>query len=167
AQKLKSKVEALRGAGVTRMDAIAIGGIRDDGFLRTITRGVLDRDGVVLDAKLGPEALARRLGEATSSGVAVKVDGARWSWPDKLDGLQAGDEVLVYAELDGQRPVKIDVGGQPFAPDLRSVERPLVERAWAQAKIQSLVEAPKESAVATKQQIIALSTAHRVLSPHT
>lgn len=167
AQKLRTKVEALRGAGVARMDAIATGGIRDDGFLRTVVRGVLDRDGVVLDAKLGPTALARRLGEATSSGVAVKVDGARWSWPDKLDGLQAGDEVLVYAELDAGRPVRVDVGGQQFAPDLRAVERPLVERAWAQAKIQSLVEAPTASPETTKAQIVALSTRHRVLSPHT
>jgi len=170
AQKLKTKVEALRGAGVVRMDAIAMGGIRDDGFLRTVTRGVLDHDGVVLDAKLGPDALARRLSETTSSGVPVKVEGAKWSWPDKLDGLQAGDEVLVYTELDsggGSKAVKIDVGGQQFAPDLRTVERPLVERAWAQAKIQSLIEAPKDAAAATKQQIVALSTRHRVLSPHT
>ena len=29
------------------------------------------------------------------------------------------------------------------------------ERAWAQAKIQSLVEAPRASAAATKQEIIA------------
>lgn len=166
-QKLRTKVEALRESGVARMDAVAIGGIRDDGFLRTVVRGVLDRDGVVLDAKLGADALARRLGEATSSGVAVKVEGAKWSWPEKLDGLQAGDEVLVYAELEGSGPVRIDVGGQQFAPDLRHIERPLVERAWAQAKIQSLVEAPKESPAATKQQIVALSTRHRVLSPHT
>jgi tetratricopeptide (TPR) repeat protein len=170
AQKLKTKVEALRPAGVTRIDAIAIGGIRDDGFLRTVTRGVLDRDGVVLDAKLGPAALARRLGEATSSGVEVKVDGAKWSWPDRLDGLQAGDEVLVYAELQGSSAsssVKVDIGGQHFAPDLRTIDRPLVERAWAQAKIQSLIESPKDSPQATKQQIVALSTSHRVLSPHT
>ncbi|MBX3234005.1 MAG: VWA domain-containing protein, partial [Labilithrix sp.] len=168
AQKLKLTVEALRDAGVTRMDAIATGGIRDDGFLRTVVRGVLDRDGVVLDGKLGADAIARRLGEATSSGVAVNVEGARWSYPEKLDGLQAGDEVLVYAELedDGQ-PVKISVGGQPFNPDLRTIERPLVERAWAQAKIQSLVEQPKDNAAATKTEIIALSTRHRVLSPYT
>ncbi|MCW5833279.1 MAG: hypothetical protein KIS78_12835, partial [Labilithrix sp.] len=170
-QKLKSKVEELREAGVARMDAVAMGGIRDDGFLRTVVRGVLDRDGVVLDAKLGADALARRLGEATSSGVAVKVDGAKWSWPDKLDGLQAGDEVLVYAELDGDdaatKAVRIDVGGQEVRPDLRTLDRPLVERAWAQAKIQSLVESPLASPAVTKQQIIALSTRHRVLSPHT
>ena len=167
AQKLKEKVERLRDAGVERMDAIAIGGIRDDAFLRTVVRGVLDRDGVVLDAKLGPDALARRLGEATSSGVPVKVEGATWSWPRTLDGLQAGDEVMVYARVDAGKPVKVSVGTQQFAPDLRSSDRPLVERAWAQAKIQSLIEAPTEDAASTKREIIALSTQHRVLSPHT
>lgn len=167
AQKLRRKVEALREAGVTRMDAISIGGIRDDAFLRTVVRGVLDRDGVVLDAKLGAEAIARRLGEATSSGIPVKVEGARWSWPVTLDGVQAGDEVLVFAEVEAAAPVRIDVGGQEFAPDLRTAERPLVERAWAQAKIQSLVEAPEDSAARTKERIIELSRRHRVLSPHT
>jgi uncharacterized protein YfaP (DUF2135 family) len=167
AQKLKEKVERLRDAGVERMDAIAVGGIRDDAFLRTVVRGVLDRDGVVLDAKLGSDALARRLGEATSSGVPVKVEGATWSWPRTLDGLQAGDEVMVYARIDAAKPVKVSVGTQQFAPDLRSTDRPLVERAWAQAKIQSLVDAPTEDAASTKREIIALSTQHRVLSPHT
>ncbi|MBX3189492.1 MAG: AgmX/PglI C-terminal domain-containing protein, partial [Labilithrix sp.] len=151
---------------VERMDAIAMGGIRDDAFLRTVVRGVLDKDGVVLDAKLGADALARRLGEATSSGVPVTVAGASWSWPKTLDGLQAGDEVMVYAKLDAA-PLKIDVGTQSFSPDLRTSDRPLVERAWAQAKIQSLIDAPTEDAAATKRQIISLSTQHRVLSPHT
>lgn len=167
AQKLKEKVERLRDSGVDRMDAIAVGGIRDDGFLRTVVRGVLDRDGVVLDAKLGANALARRLGEATSSGVPVTVEGASWSWPRTLDGLQAGDEVMVYSKVESGKPVKISVGTQQFAPDLRASDRPLVERAWAQAKIQSLVEAPTENAVTTKREIIALSTQHRVLSPFT
>lgn len=167
AQKLKEKVERLRDAGVDRMDAVAVGGIRDDGFLRTVVRGVLDRDGVVLDAKLGADALARRLGEATSSGVPVKVEGASWSWPRTLDGLQAGDEVMVYAKVESGKPVKVTVGTQTFAPDLRASDRPLVERAWAQAKIQSLIEAPTEDAGSTKREIISLSTQHRVLSPHT
>ena len=167
AQKLKEKVERLRDAGVERMDAIAVGGIRDDAFLRTVVRGVLDRDGVVLDAKLGSDALARRLGEATSSGVPVKVEGATWSWPRTLDGLQAGDEIMVYARIDAAKPVKVTIGTQQISPDLRATDRPLVERAWAQAKIQSLVDAPTEDAASTKREIIALSTQHRVLSPLT
>lgn len=167
AQALKVKVEDLRAAGVERMDAVAVGGIRDDGFLRTVVRGVLDKDGVVLDAKLGSEAIARRLSEATTSGLPVAVEGASWSWPEKLDGLQAGDEVMVFAQVDPSKPVKVKVGTQEISPDLRTAERPLVERAWAQAKISSLLEAPKEGAAATKAEIIRLSTRHRVVSPHT
>jgi TonB family protein len=170
-QKLKAKVESLRSGGVTRLDAIAVGGIRDDGFLRGMVRGVLDRDGVVLDAKLGPEALARRLGEATTSGVPVTVAGASWSWPKTLDGLQAGDEVMVFAKIDlnvdESVPLSVKVGTQEIKPDLRTVDRPLLERAWAQAKIASLVEAPTADPTTTKQEIVALSTRYRVLSPHT
>ncbi|MCL2725679.1 MAG: hypothetical protein FWD69_14705 [Polyangiaceae bacterium] len=166
-QRLRDRIEKLRDAGVERMDAVAMGGIRDDAFLRTIVRGVLHHDGIVLDSKLGAKAVARRLQETTTSGVPVNVAGARWSWPEKLDGLQAGDEVLVYAELDASKPMSITVGNQLVAPDLLTIERPLVERAWAQAKIQSLVEAPNDSTNATKQAIIDLSTRHRVLSPYT
>jgi hypothetical protein len=167
-QKLRAKVEALRAAGVERIDAIAVGGIRDDGLLRTVVRGVLDKDGVVLDAKLGDVVIARRLGEATSSGVPVAVAGATWSWPKTLDGLQAGDETLVYAKMDAaSAPVKIKIGEQEIAIAVRAVGRPIVERALAQAEIQSLVEAPTKDAATTKRDIIALSTRHRVLSPHT
>ena len=71
-------------------------------------------------ALAGQHGLARRLGEATSSGVAVKVDGARWSWPSTLDGLQAGDEVLrqVARRLQATtRPgdVLARYGGEEFA----------------------------------------------------
>lgn len=167
AQKLKEHVEKLREAGIERMDAIAVGGLRDDAFLRTVVRGVLDHDGAVLDGDLGASAIARRLAEATTSGIPVEVEGADWSWPKKLDGLQAGDEVLVYAKLPASKNVKITVGTQQFSPDLRTAPRPLVERAWAQAKIQSLVDAPEADAATTKQQIISLSTAHRIVSPYT
>ena len=168
AQKLRAKSEPLRAAGVERIDAIAVGGIRDDGALRTIVRGVLDKDGVVLDAKLGDVTIVRRLSEATSSGVPVAVAGATWSFPTTLNGLQAGDETVVFAKMGGQAaPVKIKIGAQEFSPGVRTIERPMVERALAQAEIQSLVEAPTKDAEATKKDIIALSTRHRVLSPHT
>ena len=166
-QKLKAKVEQLRPAGIERIDAVAMGGIRDDAFLRGVVRGVLDRDGTILDAKLGADAIARRLAEGTSSAIPVKVEGATWSWPKTLDGLQAGDEVVVYASIAPDKPFRVVIGTQEFAPDLRTIDKPLVERAWAQAKIQSLVEAPTADPATTKREIVQLSTRHRVLSPHT
>jgi hypothetical protein len=167
-QKLRAKIEPLRAAGVERIDAIAVGGIRDDGLLRTLVHGVLDRDGVVLDAKLGALTIARRLGEATSSGVPVSIPGATWSWPTSLDGMQSGDEVVVFAKMkSANEPVKLSIGQQAMSPDVRAIDRPLVERAVAQAEIQSLVESPTKDSATTKREIVELSTKHRVLSPYT
>jgi len=168
ANKLASVVESLAGAGVERLDAIAVGSVRDDTFLRRLAGKALPKSGVVLPAERGPEVIARRLAEATSRNVPLSIEGARWSYPKVLDGVQAGDEVLVYAEYSEPRPLVVSAGGQTFKPATRKVERPLLERSWAKAKIESLVGSPlSEGEEATKRAIVALSTRHRVLSPHT
>ena len=168
ANKLAGVVESLAGAGVERLDAIAVGSIRDDAFLRRLTGKTLPKSGVVLTYDRGPETIARRLGEATSRDIPLRVEGARWSYPKQLDGVQAGDEVLVYAEYSEARPLVVTAGGQTFRPTTRRVERPLLERSWAKAKIESLVGMPlSEGEEATKKAIVALSTKHRVISPHT
>lgn len=166
-QKIKADIEKLRASKVERVDAIAVGGVRDDSFFRSVVRGVLDKDGVVLDADLGADALARRLSEKTTSGLALHVDGAKWSWPRTLDGIQAGDEVMVYAEIADGLPFQVDVAGQSFSPELRPMARPLLERVWAQAKIESLIEAPTLDPVSTRNEIIALGTKHHVLTART
>lgn len=168
ANKLAGVVEALAGAGVERLDAIAVGSIRDDAFLRRIAGKTLAKSGVVLQAERGAEVIARRLGEATSRNVPITIEGARWSYPRELDGMQAGDEVLVYAEFSEPRPVVVKAGGREFHPAPRKVERPLLERSWAKAKIESLVSTPlSQGEEATKRAIVDLSTKHRVISPHT
>ncbi|MGH7438647.1 MAG: tetratricopeptide repeat protein, partial [Polyangiaceae bacterium] len=167
---LVADARGLTAGGVERVDALASGGIRDDGVLHAIATAGLAHDGLVLsDADDAPTA-ARRLGEATRSGVVVAVDGAAWSYPRRLDGVQAGDEVLVYAQIPGGGPVQVSVGGvRQSVKDLRPVERPLLERAWAQAKIASLVdsEATAEDVDAVKREVVAISTSRRVLSPYT
>ncbi len=168
ATKLAAVAASLARAGVERLDAIAVGSVRDDALLRRVTGRNLARSGVVLAAERGAEVIARRLGEAASRDVPVTIDGARWSYPKVLDGVQSGDEVLVFAELSEPRPVVIGAGGHTFRPAARKVERPLLERAWAKAKIESLVARPlTEGEAATKAAIVALSTRHRVVSPHT
>jgi hypothetical protein len=168
--KLVEAAKSLREAGVERLDALAMGGIRDDAVLASLTRAGLARDGIVADATEGAGETARRLGSATRSGIAVKVQGAQWSYPRTIDGAQPGDEYLVYAQVSPGAPVAISVGGAAEkVADLQPAERPLVERAWAQAKIASLLDdvgAPggKE---AVREQVVALSTRHRVLSPYT
>lgn len=166
--KLAGAVESLGAAGVDRLDAIAVGGIRDDAFLRRITGKTLPKSGVVLGAEKGADVIAKRLGEATSRGVPLSVEGARWSYPRELDGVQAGDEVLVFAELSEPRPLLVTAAGHEFRPLPRKVERPLLERSWAKAKIESLTARPLPAGEeATKRAIVDLSVKHRVVSPHT
>jgi hypothetical protein len=167
---LVATARAMRPAGVERIDALAVGGIRDDAILFAIATAGLGHDGVVVGADEGPDVIARRLGEQTRSGLLVQVEGARWWYPATIDAAQAGDEFLVYAEVADPTAVSISVGDAPhIALNLRSVERPLIERAWAQAKIASLLDRDdaKSDKTAIRAQVVELSRAHRVLSPYT
>lgn len=169
--KLRHAVQSLKDRGVLRLDAIALGGIRDDDLLKSLVNAGLPRGGVVLDpTSIGEEEMWRRLNEATRSGIEVKVEGAAFTFPQKVDGVQAGDEVLVYANVPNDNPVRISVGGGPFAEmSLIKVERPLLERAWVGAKIKSLVERERVDGASPElsKEIVALSTQYRVLSPKT
>lgn len=168
--KLRAASARLREAGVERLDAIAVGGIRDDALLRQLVTAGLPRAGVVIDSDAGIGAMSKRLTEVTRSGIPVKIEGARFVYPSVLDGVQSGDEVLVYADVPPDQTVRISVdGAAPRAADLVRVERPLLSRAFAQAKISSLLalSAKAGPAPAIERQIVALSVENRVLSPFT
>jgi hypothetical protein len=139
--RLRARARSLKAAGIERLDAIGVGGIRDDDLLRSLVRSGLAKAGVVIDSGAGEEEIVRRLSEATVSGVEVKVENANFVFPTMLDGLQAGDEALVYANVPDGKAVRISVGGAGWVtPALARVERPLLERAWVGAKIKSLLE---------------------------
>ena len=108
--------------------------------------------------------LARRLGEMTSSGIPVKVEGSKGRIRSSSTGWWRATRCS-FAEMDGSAPVKVTVGNQPFAPDLRTIERPLVERAWAQAKIQSLSSSRARTRPRRRRRSF-ISTSHRVLAVH-
>ncbi len=168
--KLGGTAASLRELGVDRLDAVAVGGIHDDAMLKRLVTSGLDRDGVVLDGADDLTEVQRRLNLATRSGIAVHVDGARFAFPRRLDGVQPGDEVLVYAELDGESPLRLSVGGvQVETGSLAAAPRPLLARALAQAKIADLLDASRrgEGPSSTEKDIVALSTQYRVLSPYT
>jgi tetratricopeptide (TPR) repeat protein len=172
---LKAAVQALGERGVQRLDVLAVGGLRDEAVLRELTTGNLKHDGQRIDGA-GPLAeIGRRLTLACRSGIQVAVDGAAWVWPERLDGVQPGDEMLVYADLPASRPLRLTLTGRPVAVgELASIERPLLERAWVQARIERLVHL-REAALsgdddlrrALGLQITELSVKHRVLSPYT
>ena len=169
---LSARLLKAKAAGVQRLDAITVGGLRDEAALARLTTGSLPRDGAVLDGGLAPAELARRLTLATKSKLAVKVEGATAVWPTTLSGVQAGDAVLVYAQLTPGAPFKVSIDGKALALNdfqLASIERPLLERAWARARIDSLQAqldqadgAPQKEKL--KKEIVEVSTKNRVLS---
>jgi hypothetical protein len=69
-----SATRALADSGVQRVDAIAVGGIRDDAALRQMTTAGLTRDGVVADGAADTQTLVRRL---TSGGALARGGGRR------------------------------------------------------------------------------------------
>ncbi|MEZ4296373.1 MAG: VIT domain-containing protein [Polyangiaceae bacterium] len=167
---LRARVQAWGDSGVERLDAVATGGIRDDDLLKSLALAGLRRGGVVVDAAEGDAEIARRLSLGTASAVEVKVDGADFVFPSRLEGVQPGDEALVFANVPADKPVRISVGGGDWeTPDLLRAERPLLERAWVGAKIQGLLERERRegSSDALSKQIVGLSTKFRVLSPRT
>ncbi|MES1172306.1 MAG: VIT domain-containing protein [Bacteroidota bacterium] len=176
ADKLRARVKALGPAGIDRLDVFAVGGIRDDALLARLVTAGLAKDGVVLDGTQAAAVSARRLLYATRSGIKVAIDGAGWVWPSTLNGIQPGDEVLVYADLPRDRSFRLTVDGVPLktAGALMPVERPLLERSWVRARIARLIEqrddvaaADRDLADALRKQVIELSVRHRVLSPFT
>jgi len=173
---LKAAVHALGALGVERLDVLAVGGLRDAGVLRELTTGNLAHDGQSLDGDAPLATIARRLTLASRSGIKVAIDGAAWVWPETLDGVQPGDETLVYADLPARKPLRLTLDGRPVTieGELAPAEKPLLERAWAQARIDKLVHL-RESALGGDDdmrrglglQITELSIKYRVLSPFT
>lgn len=173
---LGAAVSALAGAGVTRLDVLAVGGLRDEAALARLVTGHLEHDGVVIDGAEPLPEIARRLTSTTRSGLEVAVAGAKWVWPQTLDGVQPGDEVLVYADLPADRPLRVALAGRPVAlGQERAVgARPLLERAWVKSRIDRLLEL-RDTAFADDpdvrramaSEVTRLSVEHRVLSPYT
>ena len=174
--QLLAAVARLKDAGVQRLDAIAVGGIREEGTLKRLVAGKLPKVGTVLDGDGDVDTLARRLRETTVAKVPIVAEGAKLVWPTVLEGVQAGDEAVVFVELASAAATpKLSVGGAAvdLSKGLASIERPLLQRAWAQAQIEALLDRQdrvadgKEQKQKIRDEIVAISTKHRVLSPYT
>lgn len=156
-------------SGLERLDFVLVGGIRDEDHARHLARA-LPKSGVVVSGETSWQEIARRLTRQTHSGLKVAVEGARWVWPRQLDGVQAGDEVLITAELPRSQALRITIDGTPIpAPLVLDGNAALVERAAARSRIASLLEQEREqgSSEELETRIVALSEKHRVLSPYT
>ncbi len=179
APQLEKSVQALKGIGIARLDAVTIGGLRDEALLRKLTTMGLASDGVVLDGDWPTQALAARLRRAVRSGIEVSVPGSKWVWPLRLDGMQPGDQVLVYADVPDQQAAQVvlknrDQQTETIGVATVAVPRPLLERAWVGARIARLSH-QRDTVAANdpdlseglKHQIVDLSTKFRVMSDFT
>jgi tetratricopeptide (TPR) repeat protein len=177
--ELRRRVKALGALGVRRVDALTFGGIRDEPLLSRLVTAGLAGDGVVIDGDEPVGAVAERLQRATRSGIRVSVPGSAWAWPAQLDGVQQGDQVLVYADLPRGQPFEVVLeapGGKAERQAIRVAEapRPLLQRAVMGARIRKLMhqrdtlaEKDEDLREGLRRQIIELSTRHRVLSDFT
>jgi len=175
--KLRPLAKSLAASGVARLDVLAVGGIREQAILSGLVTAGLAADGVVVDAGLPVTEQIRRLLAPTRSGLKVEVPGAAWVWPDVLNGIQPGDQVLVYADLPAGKPFTVRVGGseiQTGKAPLVEAERPLLERAWVKARIgrvlaqrDALGASDEDLGEALRKQAIELSMRYRVLCPYT
>ena len=181
AAALRKVLRRARGK-VARLDVVLRGGIRADRAMGRLVVGALEQDGVTLDGAGSAAELARRISQVTRSGVTVKVAGAKWCWPNRLDGIQPGDETLVFAHLkkgalEPTKPLVIELGGSlddHWSVPLVKASGPLLQRAAAGATIARLADrhAKLGSEKAgerhqLQERIVALSTRYRVLSDFT
>jgi tetratricopeptide (TPR) repeat protein len=172
---LREAVAKLAAHGVRRVDVLAEGGIQDQLVLAELTRAGLANAGVVLDARMQSSQWADKLLKATQPRVEVQIAGATFVYPRVLEGVQSGDERIVFAELPADVPVQIElVGAGAEAFETLETPRPLLERAVARAKIDAAATllrelSPDANAERTRleREIVSLSLAHRVISDYT
>jgi len=170
ANALRTRVQQLESVGVQRLDVLVDGGLRDADLLAELVTAGLPHDGTVAEAT-DPASVVARLTGATKSGIEVSVPGATWVWPNTLNGVQSGDEVLVYAQLPEDQPMAVVLHGASLASSIAyaSSSRPLLQRAAAQANIERLTHLragtdDEEQKAELAAEIVKLSTSNRVLS---
>ncbi len=173
ADKLKDAAKLLAGKGVDRIDVALAGGIRDEAAATTLTQAGLPHTGAVLDLERGTTDVARRVGLAVGTQLAVAVSGASWVFPRTIAAAQNGDEVTVFARRDpqGRGGMTLDIAGSKTALAPVSVTPALLDRAVANAQIAEmearLTGLTGDPAKALKAEIVKLSIASRVVSSET
>lgn len=177
--RLGDAIKELSSRGVMRVDVMGDGGLRDHSTLQRVTH-VLPQPGAVLDPRDSNRALVHRIIRGVVTGVELEVPGARWTFPNHLDGIQEGDEVVVFAEFGDDAPrgeIEVRVSGEINATHrvpLRQTSRALLETSLAEARVEDLAEAILDSAdqptrVRRKvyEKLVDLSLRHRLLNDFT
>ncbi|MBS2013266.1 MAG: AgmX/PglI C-terminal domain-containing protein [Deltaproteobacteria bacterium] len=174
---MRGVARSLQDAGIERLDAIAVGDVRDESTLRALVGAGFRTPGAVLEGGTNaeaPPALAARLTRAVRSAVAVVAPGAVRVWPRTLDGVQPGDDVHVLVQEAPRNPVTAITIGASSVP-IRAVEdhvaipRELVEKVDATARIAALAEGANRAGWTdtARAQAVSIAKAKKVASPFT
>jgi tetratricopeptide (TPR) repeat protein len=163
---LAAEAERLRELGVARLDVIVEGGAADPAVLRGLTALALlgtrpetagpgghqlatARPGLVLRSGVSPRTAAHRLTRTVVRDVEVRVPGSGWVYPQRLDSVQAGDDVLVYAEY-AEDELEVELIGHEVAARhgvaLTRAPTPLLQDAWAGARAAWLIDQARSCA---------------------
>lgn len=128
--------------------------------------------GIEMSLGIDVAEITSKLMRPVRSEVAVKVHGSKWYWPEKLDAIQDGEAIIVFAELENGKPVSIQIDKQNFNFDEVRIAPLLLKREWGRARIERLVKMEQQSkdrdmVVAMREQIIRLSKEERILTSYT
>jgi TonB family protein len=170
AQELAKQAEELARAGVERIDALAIGGIRDSALLTALVSSG-ERKGIVLELTEDEQVLQHKLQQAPQENLELMVPGAHWQSPKSIAGALPGDEIVVFAKLTSKAAADhialVVDGDKHVIPITRAASPELLDRAHAVAEIAELELVAKADDQVARRRIISLSTKHRVLSRET
>ncbi len=181
AEAMRAEARRLRAAGYVRVDAMTEGGHHDAEVLAALVGLGPEHPGLVLHAGLSPDAAVMRMTRMVVHGVEVDVRGGAWVYPRKFPGLQAGDDVLVYAGLDPSAPLDDGLalqlrggeGQRAVTVALKDSESLLLQDAWASARASWLIDEARAACGgpvvgdlcgAWRRQAIDWSMQHRIVN---
>ena len=170
-----SVLKRLQGeAGEARLFTVGVDTAVNDGFLRRLAAlgggtTAFVEPGARLEEAL--QSVGREIGTPLVTGLRIE-GGAQDLAPARIADLFAGRASAVFFRLDGRR-VKVEgrfADGGAFKQEVEAREAPLaaLDHLWARARITDLEDEFRAShSAAVKEQIVALSVRHGVLTRFT
>jgi TonB family protein len=169
--ELSLRVAALGARGVRRLDVLTPRQLLDRELLTALVHSDRLEPGVMVSDE-APLPAAQRMLRAPQRQLMPHVEGALWTYPAELFGVEEGQTYPLFAKFPGPAPTRLRVGASELVVHKAGPSSAaLLARAWASTQIAYLEQ--KRAALVTtdaekvRQRIIALSTREQVASDHT
>ncbi|MBN2145701.1 MAG: hypothetical protein JW774_13895 [Candidatus Aureabacteria bacterium] len=156
---------------IHRTDALCFTAYRDEGALKEITLSG-KTPGTFVHGKMDDNHIAAKLLKPVHAEIRIEVPDSVWFWPEKLEGIQEGEEIVVFAEVSEDKPFVLRWNGRELTLKTQATHPLLLKREWGKARILRLIEKEKSAADkdmknAMHNEAIRLSTTERILCPYT